>query len=302
MEKQKKEVYLEDISHRTRTSPYSVHRSFFGADAPNALYLHWHPEMEICYLESGELDFTIEDVCYHLCAGEAVFVPPNLLHMAKCAACGAEGEPGVFCAFVFSADLIAVPDRPQVFHKYVQPVLQNPAGFCLQLKETERWQREVLADLKRIFERADREPEAELFFGGMVQVIWQSMYEHYFREKEGNGMWEQLQETFSFIHGHFQEEISLGELAKTAHMSEGQFCRCFKRITGNTPFTYLKRYRLQKCCAYLEGTDKKISEICTLCGFNNISYFNREFLKMMKVKPSVYRARCRKEENANGIQ
>ena len=74
-------------------------------------------------------------------------------------------------------------------------------------------------------------------------------------------------------------------------MSEGQFCRSFKQLTGSTPFTYLKKHRIMHSCDYLAGSGRKISEICTLCGFSNISYFNREFLKAMKVTPSAYRKR-----------
>lgn len=289
MEKHKRATYLEDISHTTKAAPYSVHRSFFGRECETALYLHWHPEMEFCYLEQGELDFVVEDVCYRLRAGEAFFVPPNLLHMARSVGV----SDGSFQALVFSADLIATPERLASFEKYVRPVLQNPAGFCLHLTGAEAWQREALGDLVRIFDRLENSEAPELLITGLLQVIWQNLYQNHFgraaKMRVSGRLEAQLEETLAFIHGHFQEELTLEMLAETAHMSEGQFCRTFKRLTGNTPFSYLKRYRLLKSCAYLTETDKKISEICMLCGFNNISYFNREFLKMMKVRPSVYR-------------
>lgn len=296
MEKRTKETYLEEVSHTTKAAPYSVHRSFFGGACETALYLHWHPEMELCYLEHGELDFIVEDVCYRLHAGEAVFVPPNLLHTAKSVGSG----DGSFQALVFSADLIATPERLALFEKYVRPVLQNPAGFSLHLTGEEAWQQEALADLARIFNQKENGEAPELLIMGLVQVIWQNLYRNHFSRAGGTRvsgrLAAQLEETLAFIHGHFQEELTLEMLAGTAHMSEGQFCRTFRQLTGNTPFSYLKRYRLLKSCAYLTETDKKISEICMLCGFNNISYFNREFLKMMKVKPSVYRAQCRMEK------
>lgn len=302
MEKGRKAGYLEEISHTTKTAPYSIHRSFFAEGSENALYLHWHPEMEFYYLERGELEFVVEDICYRLRAGEAVFVPPNLLHMAR--GIGGEGtqsgRKGSFRALVFSPDLLATPARLTAFQKYVRPVLQNPAGFCLHLTGEEAWQAEALADLLRLFTQEGCEEEPELLVTGLVQVIWQNLYCHYFRRVAGERMTghlgTQLEETLTFIHEHYQEELTLGMLAKTAHMSEGQFCRSFKQLTGNTPFSYLKRYRILKSCVYLAESEKKISEVCMLCGFNNISYFNREFLKMMKIKPSAYRVRCRMEK------
>ncbi len=46
MEERKKGSYREQVVHMTRALPYSVHRSFFGEKDSQALYLHWHPEME----------------------------------------------------------------------------------------------------------------------------------------------------------------------------------------------------------------------------------------------------------------
>ena len=77
-------------------------------------------------------------------------------------------------------------------------------------------------------------------------------------------------------------------LAKMVYISEAQLCRSFKQITGTTIFAYLKRYRILKSYEWLRSSDKKIQGICSLCGFNNISYYNREFLKIMRMTPSEY--------------
>ena len=308
--------YLEGISHVTRAVPYSVHKSLFYAGEEEALYLHWHPEIELFYLESGTLEFAIEDTCCRLHAGEAMLIPPKLLHHAwgvqeagrtaqdldgnHGEGISGKAKVGVHRALVFSADLIASPSEPVSYQKYVLPILQNPAGFSLHLTKEIRWQREVLADMERIFAEEKENRETELLIRGLLQVIWQNVYTNHIRQISGrrlDGRVElRMQETLDFIHGHFQEEISLETLARTAHLSEGQFCRSFRQVTGYTPFTYLKRYRLLQSCVYLTETDKKISEICLLCGFNNISYFNREFLKMMQMKPSAYRTRRRSEQ------
>lgn len=295
MDQNRKEVYLEDVSHNTRTSPYSLYKINFTPEFEPVLYLHWHPEAELYYLKDGELDFVIEDISYHMKAGEAVFVPPNLLHTARSSASG----NGTFWALVFSTDLVAAPDRLAAFQEYVRPVIQNPSAFCLHLTPCTGWQEELLTDLVRLFSQKEKRQDSQLLTVGLIQVMWQNLYNFHIKKVAGDHtdarLEEQLQDTLVFIQQHFQEDLSLETLAHTAHMSEGQLCRCFKRLTGNTPFTYLKRCRIRKSCAYLAESDKKISEICTLCGFNNISYFNREFLRMMKVTPSVYRAQCRKD-------
>lgn len=300
-EAKQKAFFREDISHITKTEPYSLYRVCFSGEGGNPLYLHWHPEVEFFYLQEGELDFFLEGQSLHLTAGDAVFVPPNLLHSASAVSSGS----GIFCALVFSTELVVSPADAVRFQKYVQPVLHDNGQFGLHLSYQREWQREVLKDLERIFAQM-KEPmknnkldtDSDLAVEGLIRVIWQSLYRHHLAALSDSSpqgkLEEQMQEAIRFIHRHFQEDISLGLLAGTVHVSEGQLCRSFKQLTGSTPFTYLKRYRIMKSCELLMYSDKKISEICSLCGFNNISYFNREFLRIMKVTPSVYRKETKK--------
>ncbi|MBQ7840460.1 MAG: AraC family transcriptional regulator [Lachnospiraceae bacterium] len=299
MESKNKACFREEIAHMTKTEPYSIYHITFSGDNETALYLHWHPEVELYYLREGELDFYIEDVCWHLTAGDAVFVPPNLLHTAKAAG----GSAGSFWALVFSAELVVSPTDTARFQKYVQPILHDNSRFGLYLSPQIEWQKAVLQDLKRIFIQTQsgscgREMDTDLLVEGLIRVIWQSLYRFHLAKLSEHSprgkMEEQMQTILRYIHHHFQEDISLQMLSKIVHVSEGQLCRSFKQLTGSTPFTYLKRYRIMKSCEWLKNSEKKISEICTLCGFNNVSYFNREFLRVMKVTPSVYRKESKK--------
>lgn len=87
----------------------------------------------------------------------------------------------------------------------------------------------------------------------------------------------------------WKKDITLKNLASCVHLSEGQFCRSFKLLTGLSPFRYLNRYRILQSCNELNHTNKKITDIATMNGFNNISYYNREFMKLMEMTPSEYR-------------
>ena len=63
-------------------------------------------------------------------------------------------------------------------------------------------------------------------------------------------------------------------------------CRIFKKSTGYTPISYLKQYRVLKSCYYLMETDKKISEIASLCGYKDSSYFARTYKKIIGHAPN----------------
>ncbi|MDO4293564.1 MAG: AraC family transcriptional regulator [Eubacteriales bacterium] len=285
--------FREAVPHMTKARPYSVHRSLFGPGGGRALYLHWHPEIELYYLEAGEVEFFVEERRFILKAGEAVLVPPNCLHAAD----AGSDISGAFRALVFSVDFVVNPADAALFARYMQPLLRRGRECCLCLTEEEEWQRETLADLRRIFALADRREDEGLAIGGLTAVIWQQLYDRHFSAfsvpEEQTSAVRGLRRAADFIQAHYWEDITLAMLAEAAHVSEGQLCRIFKRAAGCTPFFWLKRYRIQKSCFWLSDSDKKIAEIGTLCGFNNISYFNREFLKLMKMTPSEYRKICK---------
>lgn len=283
-----REQYLEGIAHVTRTSPYSIHKISFSRRKSPALYMHLHPEMELLYLEKGELVFQIEGEDFAVREGDAVFIPANLLHMAK-----AVSADGLFRALVFASEYLASSMEQRYFQKYVCPVSQGNFKLALVLKREIPWQCEAIEILKRVFTGTESFETPDLLISGYLLALWQYLYQHHFSQVIHNGQKnqaaEQMEETVSYLQTHYREDISLETLARAVHLSKGQLCRSFRQQTGTTPFTYLKKYRVLKSCIYLADTDKKISEICMLCGFNNISYFNREFLKIMKTTPSEYR-------------
>lgn len=292
---QKTAFNKEKISHTTRMEPYSAYKIPMPGKGKGVLYLHWHPEAELFFVQEGEVHFFIENDLYHLTKGTAVFVPPNMLHYAV----SVSEEQVTFQALVFATELVAEPKEGVRFRKYVQPVLQDNRYYSLLLDKKEEWKRRILTDLERIFDAIDVEnvglegDETDLLIEGLIQVIWQELYCYHFKKLSKpvpSGRTEaQIQKVIQYIQEHYQEEISLSMLAEVVYINEAQLCRSFKKVTGNTIFTYLKRYRILKSCELLGSSDKTIKEICSLCGFHNISYFNREFLFFMKMTPSEYR-------------
>lgn len=281
--------YLESILHITDSQPYALYHADFAPGESPVLLLHWHPEAEFFYLEEGELLFSIEQEELCLTAGDALFIPPRLLHTAHATA----ASGGQLRALVFSTQLVASSEDQASFEKYVQPVLQDNRHCVLHLQKQVSEHAALLSDLVRLFASADTQAETDLLVKGFIQILWQELYHihPFFRHmKQHTGRNSAfVQEVSSYIHKHYNEALSLTQLAEHFHVSKYYLCRIFKQVTGMPPFVFLNRYRIMKSCEYLINTEKKISEISGLCGFNNVSYFNREFLFYTKTTPSAYR-------------
>lgn len=275
----------ENIKHQTNTAPYLVHYTEIDAHTNPALYMHWHNEMEFLVITKGKLLLHIEDRSFLLQENEAVFIPPGLLHMGE----HASSEGCCFYAFVFSPDFLFNGFETDKFNKYIQPVLHNKIDLALHLTPDSFWQQSIIDYLLLIF-AAEQE---ELTVRGLTYLIWDTFYKNHLLSDSMIDTTAAQNERFNgvidYIREHYQEYITLGQMAELTHLSEGQFCRLFKSFTGMSPNQYLIRYRILQSCQLLLKTDTSITDIALSCGFNNISYFNRAFLKIMNTTPGDYR-------------
>lgn len=92
-----------------------------------------------------------------------------------------------------------------------------------------------------------------------------------------------------YIARHFKDELRLSELSQMAEMTPSAFSRFFKAKTGKKLSEFIIDYRLNYSARLLLDTNNSINEVCSECGFNNLSNFNRIFKKKKNCSPSEFR-------------
>jgi AraC-like DNA-binding protein len=84
-------------------------------------------------------------------------------------------------------------------------------------------------------------------------------------------------------------ELSVGDLAAQVCLSESQFRKLFRRVTGMGPVQFIQSQRIKRACALLRTSDLSVGRITELCGFNDQSFFVRIFKAHTNTSPSHYR-------------
>lgn len=102
-------------------------------------------------------------------------------------------------------------------------------------------------------------------------------------------LYNRLNRILQYISDNFDRQITLDEAAKVANLSKHAFCRYFKRSTHKSFINYLNEFRVGMACKLLTRTNYSVTQIGLLTGFNNLSYFNRQFKKIMNCTPTEYR-------------
>jgi AraC-like DNA-binding protein len=87
--------------------------------------------------------------------------------------------------------------------------------------------------------------------------------------------------------------LTLGRLAREAHLSPYHFLRTFEELTGVTPHQYVMRSRLRDAAIRLAVEPGKVLDIALDSGFGDVSNFNRAFRTEFGVSPVAYRKRLR---------
>ncbi len=85
------------------------------------------------------------------------------------------------------------------------------------------------------------------------------------------------------------EDFTLEMLANELAVSRVQLYRKIKQLTTQTPSEFIRNYRLQEAEQLLRTSSYTVTEIMTMCGFQNKSYFYREFAKVYESTPKEYR-------------
>lgn len=100
---------------------------------------------------------------------------------------------------------------------------------------------------------------------------------------------ERMSAVYAYIIHHYREPITLKTIAAVACMTPEAFCRYFKKYTRKTFSTFLLELRIGNACRLLQEDKMSIRQIKAHCGFNNLSYFNRQFKLLVQKTPIEYR-------------
>ncbi|WP_298717103.1 AraC family transcriptional regulator, partial [Chitinophaga sp.] len=100
---------------------------------------------------------------------------------------------------------------------------------------------------------------------------------------------EKLSSIFNYVFENYQTGVDIQTAASLACMSEAAFCRYFKRNTHKTFSQFVNEIRISHATRLLIGKDDSITDICYACGFDNVSYFNRQFKVHQGMTPRDFR-------------
>src|SRR5690606_14201517 len=95
-------------------------------------------------------------------------------------------------------------------------------------------------------------------------------------------------EVMEYVRKHYDQEITLAEIADTLYVNRNYLSQLFKRVTGETFVSYLNKYRIEKAKERMREGHYLISEISEMVGYQNSTYFSQVFKSITGKSPSEF--------------
>ena len=257
------------------------------------LTLHWHTEMEITFIREGSSDYRVGPERFRAAQGDMIIVPPVTLHSAL----EIPGQTMVSDSLVFHLDYLGASGPDLSASRYLRPLMEGRFHCPVRICENDPDYARILdAFLCAFAAFQDRPPCYELLLKErLLEVIYLLFAQGYIQEESGrrvrSGTRRQLQPVLRYISDHYRERITVTQLADICGFSESYFMNYFKTEVGMSCIRYLNHVRIQEAARELERTSLPVMDIAMENGYDNISYFNRQFRRRFHMTPGEFRRR-----------
>lgn len=93
----------------------------------------------------------------------------------------------------------------------------------------------------------------------------------------------------AYIKKNFTKKITLEDIAREVCVSRYYLSHVFKEYTGRSIVAYINYLRCDYAHSLMMLGQYSVSEVCTMCGFGTVSYFDKVFKKVWGKLPSEIR-------------
>lgn len=249
-------------------------------------YWHYHPEVELVYIEKGYGNRHVGNHISKFEDGDLILLGPNIPHL------GYEfGLQGVNNEVVvqFKKDLIktSVQFMPEL--ESIAELINKAKSGISFFGETKKF---VGAELM-LMER--KSPFARLL--SMFQILEFLAKSEDYEVLNADGVTliiqnqndDRINKVFQYVKDNYESEISLEQISQVALLTVPSFCRYFKKHTKKTFTQFVNDFRIRQAIRLISIGDKSISEISNEVGYNNFSHFNKQFKRVTGKSPSNYK-------------
>ncbi len=281
---------MEKPDHKNHRFPLTEFVDLFDSFANRSFSSHWHHELEIQIILEGCAEYTVNGTSYVVKAGNAIYIAPEVVHMARALEENTIGYDIVLLPRVLIDLMHSIGCE-----KYSLPLTtQWPEAVLITADRKEN--HSILESMKRMYYTDSAHFTYELVLLESLISIWRnliSIFPQHGRDTKDSSKAlreQRMKVMLDYIWKNYTQPVTIQDIASAASVSKSECFRCFAELSKVSPMEYINQYRLQQAANLLVLTSKSISDICYSAGFNSSSYFSKKFNEQYGMSPKAYRA------------
>ena len=236
--------------------------------------IHWHNELQLTYVLKGTLRINTMNDNFTLNENEMIFINKDVLHQIR------ETSTSHYRSITFPKSLITFSN--ELIKAQIEHLLESNLEVYI-IKEAS-----IIDQLNESIYSNKTDSYREYHISLLLSEIIFHILSNYDFKEDTKEQHLPLQQCLCFIHMHYNEDMTLYDIASYGNISEGHCERLFKNVLDTSPIEYLIDYRIKKSLELLNGKDNTITQIAMEVGFNSTSYFIQCFKKRMGMTPKQY--------------
>ncbi len=273
--------------------PFNVRLFHFSPKHYTPIW-NWHERLELTMPLDGPLHMRMGDLRVELAAGDLLVVDNLKLH-------NVEEFPGLNTRAIvmsFMPEFVYSPGSPACDYTFLLPFYTKREGHAHVLRATEEMVAPIYHAMAELVPRYSQSGETH-FQSGCKASFLEILY-HLARRFQASEVLrsefvqrrqqaDRLARLFEYVRVNYAERITVEQAMKLVHMSQSQFMKVFKKVSGMTFVAHVTRVRVNHALRLLRETDITIAEIAARTGFPDQSYFDRRFKQAFGKSPRQYR-------------
>lgn len=275
----------ETTQHGSEGFPAALYETVFRSKMLRYVPLHWHKELQLCLILTGRVRFSINQKEVEAGAGDVIFINSQVIHSAT--SISNDEEEASYCCINFAYEMVGGFHGSLMERNFVLPFLRNEQNdFLLISEKAEEGLLEEISSKMLHIRKLFKETEPERYFDIFAELvlIWKELARWLHKTEDQPSTrrpedYETSREVISYIEKNLGEKLTLDLIAKEVCLSKWECSRRFKRIAGESVWSYLISARMAKAVELLLYSRKSVERIGFEVGFPNVNLFIRQFKK-----------------------
>ena len=257
----------ETTQHGSEDFPAALYETVFRSKMLRYVPLHWHKELQLCLILTGRVRFSINQKEVEAGAGDVIFINSQVIHSATSIS-NDEEEASYYC-INFAYEMVGGFHGSLMERNFVLPFLRNEQNdFLLMSEKSEEGLLEEISSKMLHIRKLFKENEPERYFDIFAELvlIWKELVRWLHKTEDQPSTrcpedYETSRKVISYIEKNLGEKLTLDLIAKEVCLSKWECSRRFKRIAGESVWSYLISARMAKAVELLLYSRKSVERI-----------------------------------------